>query len=278
MTTMATSTSLLDWLLDLLRDPASRAAFQADPQGYLNTCGFHDVSGRDLHEALTLISDDDHHGHSDHDVHYPPPHHYEHGDTAEHVLRNYITNNYTTIEEHNTNIDDSVHQNIDTHGGDFNQVIDNDPVVASGDGAVAAGGNIDHSTLTTGDGNVVGDGNHAVTGDDNTTAFGSGDATNANLHNVHTGDGSGLSLGGDATGHTTDNDTTTSVHNSGSGATSVDAAGAHGYADQYANQSEHNDSTHSNYHDDSHNDSHNDYNSANSDHFNDSHDVDIHHA
>jgi hypothetical protein len=281
---MTASTSLLDWILSLLRDPDARAAFQANPDGYAAAHGFDGLSSADVHDALCLIADNgsasyDHKFSGSNEVHYPPPQqHYDYHEPASQYLNHYITNNYTTIEEHNTNIDDSVHQNIDTHGGDFNQVIDNDPVVASGDGAVAAGGNIDHSTLTTGDGNVVGDGNHAVTGDDNTTAFGSGDATNANLHNVHTGDGSGLSLGGDATGHTTDNDTTTSVHNSGSGATSVDAAGAHGYADQYANQSEHNDSTHSNYQDDSHNDSHNDYNSANSDHFNDSHDVDIHHA
>ncbi|MDT7658956.1 MAG: hypothetical protein QOF38_3671, partial [Pseudonocardiales bacterium] len=37
---MATTTSLLDWLLSLLRDPDARAAFQADPDGYLNECGF----------------------------------------------------------------------------------------------------------------------------------------------------------------------------------------------------------------------------------------------
>ena len=275
---MATSTSLLDWLLEMLRDPSARAAFQADPQGYLNQCGFHNVSGADVHEALQLISDDDHHSHSDHNVHYPPPREYHHGDSPEHVLRSYITNNYTTINEHNTNIDDSVHQDIDTHGGDFQQTIDNDPVVASGEGSVAAGGNIDGSKVTTGDGNVVGDGNHAVTGDHDTTAFGSGSATDANINHASFGDGSGLSVGGDASGHNTHSDTTTAVHNSGSGDTSVNAAGSHGYADQNADQSSHNDSTHSNYEDHSQSDSHDDYNSHNSGSYDDSHNVDVHHA
>jgi hypothetical protein len=279
MTPMATSTSLLDWLLSLLRDPEAREAFQADPQSYLNQCGFDHVSGDDLHDALTLISDDDgsrHHG--NHDTHYPAPHHYDHHESPAHYLKNYITNNYTTIVEHNTNIDDSVHQNIDTHGGDFNQTIDNDPVVASGDHAVAAGGDIRDSTVTSGNGNVVGDGNHAVTGSDNTTSFGSGDANNSRISHSSFGDGSGTSIGGDASGHNSDDRTSTNVHSSGSGETSVNAAGTHGDASQYADQSAHDSSTHSSYDDDSHNSSHNSYDSNNSDHYSDSHDTDVHHA
>ncbi len=274
---MATSTSLLDWLLDLLRDPEAREAFERDPQGYLNDCGFHDVSGRDIHEALTLISDDDDR-HGSHGHHYPPPREYHHGDGPDTVLKNYVTNNYTTIEDHSTNIDNSVHQDIDTHGGDFSQVIDNDPVVASGDGSVAAGGDIRDSTLTTGNGNVVGDNNQAVTGDGNTSSFGSGDANNTDISHSSFGDGSAVSGGGDAYGHSTDNDTTTAVHNSGSGETSVNAAGDHGYADNYSDQSAHDDSTRSNYEDHSSSDSHDDVNSHNSGSYEDSHDVDVHHA
>ena len=271
-----TSTSLLDWLLSLLRDPDARAAFQADPQGYLNECGFDNVSSSDVHEALSVISDND--AYSNHHVHYPPPNDYHHDSNPAHYLNNYITNNYTTIEEHNTYVDDSVHQNVDTHGGDFNQVIDNDPVIASGDGAVAAGGDIRDSTLTTGNHNVVGHDNQAVTGDGNTTAFGSGDATTADLGHTNIGDGGSLSIGGDAYGHNEHNDTTTSVHNSGSGDTSVNAAGAHGDASQYADQHESDSSTHSNYEDNSDTDSHDDVHSHNSASYDDSHDVDVHHA
>ena len=270
-----TSTSLLDWLLSLLRDPDARAAFLSDPNGYLNECGFHDVSSADVHEALSVISDND--AYSNHHVHYPPPNDYHHDSNPAHYLNNYITNNYTTIEEHNTYVDDSVHQNVDTHGGDFNQVIDNDPVIASGDGAVAAGGDIRDSTLTTGNNNVVGHDNQAVTGEGNTTAFGSGDATTADLGHTRIGDGGSLSIGGDAYGHNEDNDTSTSVHNSGSGNTSVNAAGDHGDASQYADQHESDDSVHSNYEDNSDTDSHDDYNSHNSSDHDDSHDVDVHH-
>jgi hypothetical protein len=271
-------TSLLEWILSLLRDPDARADFLDDPKGYAADHGFEHLSSADVYDALHLIADDSdsyhHHGH-----HYPPPHDYHHdSDDGSHYLRNYITNNYTTIEEHNTYLDNSVHQDIDTHGGDFHQVIDNDPVIASGDHAVAAGGDIRDSTITSGDGNVVGDHNNAVTGDHNTTAFGSGDATNAHLSGTHIGDGGSLSLGGDAYGHNEDNDTSTSVHTHGSGSTSVNAAGDHGDAHQYADQHESDSSTHSSYDDHSHTDSHDDYNSNNSGHYSDSHDVDVHHV
>jgi hypothetical protein len=277
---MATTTSFLDWLLDLLRDPEARAAFLADPDDYLRDHGYGDLSSADVHDALCLISDNDHQSNSDHGVHYPPPHHYDHdhdGGDAGHYLRNYITNNYTVIDQHNTYVDDSVHQNIDTHGGDFDQHIDNDPVIASGDGAVAAGGDIRDSTVTIGDGNVVGDHNQAVTGDHDTTSFGSGNATSADLGNSHFADGGALSVGGDARGESTDNDTRTSVHNSGSGDTSVNAAGSHGDANQHADQHESDDSTHTNYEDHSYTDSHDVVNSHNHVQADDSHDTDVHH-
>jgi hypothetical protein len=278
---MSTS-SLLDWILSLLRDPDARADFQHDPDGYAAQHGFQGLTAADIHDALTLIADSgsasyDHRFHDD-GVHYPPPHHYPSGESAPHYLNNYITNNYKIIDDHSTHIDNSVHQNIDTHGGDFNQVIDNDPVVASGDGAVAAHGDIRDSDITTGDHNVVGDGNEVVTGDHNTTAFGSGDATNASFDHTSVHDGGAISLGGNAYGHNEDNSTSTAVHNSGSGDTSVNAAGTHGYADQTADQSHHDDSSYSNYEDHSSTDSHNDYNSHNSAHVSDSHDVDVHHV
>ncbi|WP_028924388.1 IniB N-terminal domain-containing protein [Pseudonocardia acaciae] len=276
------STSLLDWILSLLRDPDARADFQHDPDGYAAHHGFEGLSGADIHDALMLIADSgsasyDHKFH-DNGVHYPPPHHYPSGESAPHYLNNYITNNYKIIDDHSTNIDNSVHQNVDTHGGDFDQVIDNDPVVASGDHSVAAGEDIEDSDLTTGDHNVVGDDNEVVTGDHNTTAFGSGDATDVSFDHANVSDGGALSVGGNAHGHAESNDTTTSVHNSGSGDTSVNAAGDHGYADQTADQSHHDNSGFANYEDHSQTDSHDDINSHNTTHAADSHDVDVHHV
>jgi hypothetical protein len=129
-----------------------------------------------------------------------------------------------------------VNQNIDTGGGDFDQNIDIDPTIASGDGAVAAGDDIEDSNVVTGDGNVVGednvvgnegivgDNNQAVIGDDNNTSFGEGDANSAEIDgNVDVGSGGAFSVGGDASGNdadtniqdsfntTEDNDTTTTT-------------------------------------------------------------------
>lgn len=267
--------SLLEWLLDLLKDPAARADLLDDPNRYLDSHGFGDVDSRDLYDALCLAADNDNHGHSDHGNHFPPPKHYNNHENAGHYLKSYITNNYTYIDDRDTNIDDSIHQKIDTHGGDFDQNIDNHPVVASGDGAIAAGGDIRDSTLTTGNGNVVGDDNNAVTGNHNTTAFGSGDATNASFDDAHFGSGSGVSLGGNASGTAEDNDTSTSVHG-GHGATAVNVAGEHGTANEGVNQ-EHTDvDQHFSQDDHTRVDDHSESGSHNSVDTHDSHDVDLH--
>ncbi|HZZ47820.1 MAG TPA: IniB N-terminal domain-containing protein [Pseudonocardia sp.] len=275
--------SLLDWILDLLRDVDAREEFRNDPDRYAAEHGFKAVTAADVHDALCVAADtgwrspdsddDDRH-------HVPPPRHHashgHHGGGGHHedpvkYLHQYVTNNFTTVEEHKTEIDNSVHQNVDTHGGDFNQVIDNDPVVASGDHSVATGGDIADSTVTPGNGAVVGDDNLATTGNDNNSAFGSGDATRANLNNVHTGAGSGMAFSGDSAGRNDDTDTNTNVHSSGSGATSVDAAGPHGQASQFADQHEHDDSTRSNYTDSSEQSQHNAYDSNNDASYEDSH-------
>jgi hypothetical protein len=280
-TTMTASTSLLAWIESLFRNPAAQAALQADPQGYAADHGFQNLSSADVHDALCLAADNRSasydHDSSNHVQLPPPPAHYDHEDGA-HYLRSYVSNNYTTIDEHNTNIDNSVHERVNTHGGDFSQEIHNDPVVASGDHSVATGGDIHDSTLTTGDRNVVGDNNQAATGDHNTTAFGSGDATNAHLDHSNFGDGGALSIGGNADGNNTHSDTTTSVHNSSSGATSVNAAGDHADAHQNVDQHQADDSTHTNYDDTSHTDHHDELNSHDNTHLADHHNTDIHHA
>jgi hypothetical protein len=134
----------------------------------------------------------------------------------------YEDNDTTVIDDRDTNVDNSVNQNI-TAFGDVEQTFDND--VASGDGAIVAGdgsqnntgdgafqagGNVTDSTVATGDvggsvtgdntDSIVGDGNQAVVGstvDDSAIAFGGGDAINDS--NVNEGDGVLQSdVGGDA--------------------------------------------------------------------------------
>ena len=276
---MNTSTSLLDWILNLLRDPEQQTAFQADPQTYAADHGFGDLSSADVHDALCLAADNQTQSWdrgSDH-VHYPPPHHYHHDESGSHYLHTYITNNYN-IDERSTNIDDSIHQHVDTHGGDFQQDIHNDPVVASGDHAVAAGGDIRDATVTSGNGNVVGDNDHAITGSGNTTAFGSGAATDADLSHADFGHGAAASIGGNADGHAEHNDTSTAVHG-GSGPTTVNSAGDHATATTSADQHEIDSSSHSAYDDHTHTDNHSEYDANNHNHLDDSHNTtEIHHG
>ena len=271
---MASSTSLLDWILSLLRDPDQRAAFQADPQGYAHDHGFGDLSSADVHDALCLIADNQSasYDHDKHHVHYPPPHypdHHEHD--AGHYLNNYITNNYKIIDNHDTHIDDSVHERVNTHGGDFNQTIDNDPVVASGH-ALASGHDIHDSNIATGDDDVAGHDNNVIDGDHNTTAFGSGDATNTDLDHAHFGSGSAVAIDGDAHSDASQHNTTTVVDGGhGPGPTSVNVADEHGDADQHADQAHTHNTMHTNYEDNSHTSIHDDYNSHNNTDIDDSH-------
>jgi hypothetical protein len=224
---MTTSTSLLELLLNLLRDPSALAAYRDDPEGFLSSCG--DVSPEDIREALVLLQDNqdadfgrDYNTGGNH-IHVPPPPpapRPEPGESdheaAVRYLNEYVTTNY--IDDRDTIVDNSVNQQIDTDGGDFDQDIDVDSTVASGDGAVAAGDDIEDSEIVTGDDNVVGDdnvtgddnitgdGNQAVIGDDNTTAFGDGDATSAEIDgDVTVDDGSSLAVGGGSSVDNTDN-------------------------------------------------------------------------
>jgi hypothetical protein len=228
---MAESLSLLEFLKELLTNVQLRDYFAEDPQGALHEYGLDDLSPADVHDALVLAEDNQtadfsrnyDTGHNS--VQFtppPPPAHHSYATPAEsheaavQYLNNYVTNNY--IDDRDTTVDNSINQQIDTHGGDFDQDIDVHSTTASGDGAVAAGGDIEGSTVTTGndnqvgdgnirgDGNVAGDNNQAVTGHDNTTSFGSGDATSTDVGgNVNVGDGGAFSSGGNSTVDNTDN-------------------------------------------------------------------------
>jgi hypothetical protein len=183
-------TSLLDFILDLLRDPQAQAQFHANPERMLAEHGLTGVHAGDIHEALPLVTDHravqlNSSGNSApaatapppvQPATAPPPVQLAAGESETHAAiryLNYITNTYTYTDEHNTTIDDSVHQNI-WASGDVTQTFDQSNVVASGHGAVAAGGGID-GTVTTGNGDAVGAG--AAAGSGNVT--GSGDALGA---------------------------------------------------------------------------------------------------
>jgi hypothetical protein len=240
MITMAEHMSLLEFLSELLTNEQARDWYAEDPDAALKYYGLDDLSPADVRDALVLLEDNqtadfdrDHntgwdgpshsgrndddndrdddrdddrdHGGRDHDDNGGDDHR-----AAVETINRYITNNF--VNDRDTIVDNSTNQQIDTHGGDFDQDIDVDSVVATGDGAVAAGGDITDSNIVSGDDNQVGDGNvrgndnvvgddnNVVSGDDNTTAFGDGDANNASFEDVEVGGGGAISVGGDASG------------------------------------------------------------------------------
>ncbi|WP_028920965.1 IniB N-terminal domain-containing protein [Pseudonocardia acaciae] len=283
------ATPLMSWIEGLLRDPDAREAFLADPDGYAEDHGFRNVSSADVQDALSLIADDNHSNFSQ-SAHFPPPRHSNHhsDDGGAHYLRGYFEENQKAIERHETELDNSVDQDIDTgrghhdhyydHDGNFDQVVDNDPVLATGDGSVGTGGTIADDTVTSGDANLVGQGDQAVTGNHNSTAFGTGEALGTGFQGVRFDDGGALGVRGDTYTDRDANDTDTAVRNSGSGDNAVNSAGDHGYADQQTDQTYNDTSVRSEYEDATRTDTHEQTNSHNDTSYRDSHDtIEVHH-
>ena len=166
--------TLLQFLLDLLRDPNAQAAFAADPQGTLAAAGLDNMCFADVRDALPLVMDhapaavaarydDDlragtastaavvsdpdhdwdrpawtHHDDHDHGHHWTPgpvpPHH---APEIEKVVQhlNWVTNNYS-FDSHDANFTTALDQHIIANG-DVTTTVDTHPQIASGDGAVA---------------------------------------------------------------------------------------------------------------------------------------------
>jgi len=238
------SQSLIQLLLSLFEDEEQLAAFQANPDAFLASCGITDLEPGDVHEALVLLRDShdasfdrDYNTGGHHHPQLPPPPHPKPGEDPHEVavkyLNTYVTNNY--VDDRDTIVDNSINQNIDNRGGIFNQDIDVDSVVASGDGAVAAGDDVRDNTIVSGDDNILAGGNVTQTGD------------------VTAGDGGAISFGGNATGNYEDNDTTSTVTNFGDGAVAVNTAGAGGTATQATTQAVDNSTTNTTTHTNSHN-------------------------
>jgi hypothetical protein len=243
---MTASTSLFELLLNLLRDPSALTAYREDPEGFLSDCG--DVSPADIREALLLVQDSqeadfgrDHNTGGNHIQIPPPPPAPEpepgesHHEAAVRYLDSYVTNNY--IDDRDTTVDNSVNQQIDTGGGDFDQDIDVDSTVASGDDSVAAGDDLEDSENDSGDDededdderddegdkdgdSVTGDDNESVQGDDNTTSFGDGDTTSTEIDgDVNVGDGGAFAAGGDASVDNSDSSTNDSFNDNSDNST-----------------------------------------------------------
>jgi hypothetical protein len=229
--------TILQFLLDLLRDPNTQAAFAANPQGTLAAAGLDNMCFADVRDALPLVMDhapasvaarydDDlragtastaavvsdpdhdwdrpswtHHDDHDHGHHWTPgpvpPHHAPEIDKVVSHL-NWVTNNYS-FDSHDANFTTALDQHIIANG-DVTTTVDTHPQIASGAGAVAVGGNLT-APVATGAGSVAGEGN--MVNHDGTAAFGAGNATSVG-GSIGANHGGAVSLTGPASGNEQD--------------------------------------------------------------------------
>jgi hypothetical protein len=259
---MNTTQSLLEFILNLLRDSDAKAAFVADPQKALADAGLSEVCREDVSDAMSYIAEyhpvtfvgtpeyhpeplsvsphptSDHPDHSDQPDHSdrPGPH-----ASAVHQLE-YITNNYSYTDSHDTVIDKSVHEHI-WNDGTLEQRFDDHSVTAT-DHSVATGRDINGS---------VADGNNNVLGDGNSV----GNTTHSDNHSVRDSfNGNNIADHGGVAGHDNDGNAT-NPHNSnvatGEGSLenspySRDTTNRDSFNDSHNDESHRDDS----YHDESH--------------------------
>ncbi len=209
---MNVTQSLLDFILNLMRDGDAKAAFVTNPEHELAKAGLTDVCSEDVSDAMSYVSeyhpvsfvggdraynvgnsefsphtsyrggDDRHEGGN-------RPEHFDGGSHAAAVQQlEYITNNYSYDNSHNTVIDKSVNQEI-WNKGDLTQSFNDNSVTAT-DGSVAAGRNI-NGDVANGNDNVVGD-NNKVGNTDNSTD----NSIRDSFHSSNTADNGGIAGNG----------------------------------------------------------------------------------
>jgi hypothetical protein len=173
--------NLIDWILDLFRDPAQAAAFVADPERAAVDAGFSSVTSAQLQTAAATAIPSLALGGGDAVAglqqslssqygfvpSYTPPGWAPAADASGGLL----SNNDTRILSPETNIHDDHSFNLGF--GDFTL---GNKTTAQGDGAVAIGGS-NHGDIVSGDGAVLGDGNTVNNG------------------NIHAGYGSSVAVG-----------------------------------------------------------------------------------
>src|SRR6187431_6047 len=172
--------ALISFILSLLRDPAAVEEFDAAPKAALASKGLQDACAADVQAVKPVIVDNP--TVVVKPVGPPPPPDPPHTDEVVKEIKQ-IINQFASIDNRTTIVDQSTNQNIWTEGGDVTQIFDQEAVVASGDDAIAAG---DDATLidsdvdvTVGDisvGNTTNDGSFNNTGTDADPALATDDA------------------------------------------------------------------------------------------------------
>ena len=159
--TLATvADALIEFILSLLRDPDAAREFQDDPEHALAARGLQHVSPADVAAVAPIVIERTHVV----QVAAPQPQHVErHQSQVVNEIKQ-VTSHFQWVDDRDTIVDQSVNQNIWAQG-DVTQTFDNQANVASGDEAVAAGGDAtvdktwDHSTtIEAGDDVNIGNG------------------------------------------------------------------------------------------------------------------------
>lgn len=225
---MSEHKTLLQFLLDLLHDKQAQADFKEDPQGALHDAGLDHVCVQDIQHLLPVVLEkvdpekcakyeddcdnghchDDQAKHHDHDGHrdHGHDHHdddhkwHDHDNEIDKVVThlNYVVNNYS-YDSHDTIYNtNNVTKIWADHGANVDVTNETHNV---GAGGVDVEGN-NSGPITTGHGNVVGDGNQIADHGAN-AAFGAGSTA---LSNVGANDGGAINTGagGSASGSHTD--------------------------------------------------------------------------
>ncbi len=258
---MNVTQSLLDFILNLMGNDDAKAAFVANPDRALADAGLSNVCSEDVSDAMSYVAEyhpvtfvggdrsydvgdarvsqhassyhveGDDGSRGDDDRGYRPEHHDGDSHAAAIQQLDYITNNYSYADSHDTVIDKSVNENI-WNSGDLSQRFDDHSVTAT-DHSVAAGRDLT-GDVANGDGNVVGRDNtvgntihsddHSIVGSFNSsnTAVNGGIAGNGNDGNVTDPVDSNVATNGSKIDNSTHTDNSVTEVNSNNTKTSTD--------------------------------------------------------
>lgn len=139
--------ALIAFILSLLHDPDAAAEFAADPDAAMAGNNLRSACMADVASVRPVIVDrPDVVARTQPDP-APPPSPNTPTEVTNEILR-MVQQFTTTIDARSTMVDNSVNQNI-WAGGDVTQIFDQEAIIASGDGSVAAGddGSLDNSDL-----------------------------------------------------------------------------------------------------------------------------------
>jgi len=184
--TLATvADALIEFILSLLQDPEEAKKFDAAPQAVMASKGLSQVRAEDVCAVAPVIAERPEVVHIVRQVRVDDDNNDTGGSSVVREVRN-IVNNLQWTDDRDTVVDQSVNQNIWAEG-DVTQTFDQETNVASGDGAIAAGNDVDidqtednSTTITAGeDANVGNDTTTTVTEGSGNTATDASTTTEA---------------------------------------------------------------------------------------------------